>query len=100
MSKTICAISTAPMKAGVSVIRISGDDAENIIRKVFFKENLEPWGKIVPRKAHYGLVVNKGRVVDDVLMTFFYAPNSYTGEDTAEISCHGGILVTEAVLET
>lgn len=102
MSKTVCAVSTAPMKAGVSVIRISGDDAENIIRRIFFKNNpdsLEPWGKIVPRSAHYGLIAVDGKIIDDVLMTFFPAPNSYTGEDTAEISCHGGVRVTAMVLD-
>src|SRR5690625_3396052 len=51
--------------------------------------------------VHFGKIVNKeGRVVDEVLATLFRSPKSYTGEDTVEISCHGGVLVTQAVLET
>src|SRR5690625_5599763 len=50
--------------------------------------------------VHFGKIVNKeGRVVDEVLATLFRSPKSYTGEDTVEISCHGGVLVTQAVLE-
>ena len=96
---TIAAISTPPGKGGVAVIRISGRDAGAILDKMFL-----PMGKTSPknspRRQIWGKILRDGECIDDGLATFFPSPNSYTGEDTAEISCHGGVLITEMVLET
>ncbi len=99
LEDTIAAISTAIGEAGISVIRISGKDAIKIADKVFRgKKKLE---EVKTHTAHYGSIVDSsGKVVDYVVATVFRAPHSYTGEDTVEISCHGGIFVTRKVLET
>jgi len=99
LEDTIAAISTAIGEAGISVIRISGKDAIKIADRVFRgKKKLE---EVKTHTAHYGSIVDStGKVVDYVVATVFRAPHSYTGEDTVEISCHGGIFVTRKVLET
>lgn len=92
---TIAAISTARGKGGVAIIRISGDDALEIaLRTVKIKAT-----DIVPRHAYYGNITRDGTIIDDGILTYFKAPSSFTGEDVCEICCHGGIYVTQAVLE-
>ena len=98
LSDTVAAISTPPGKGGVAVIRISGDDALSIAGRVFVSKSGVPVASFSPRMATYGKIVRFGEVVDDVVLTYFKAPSSYTGEDTVEISCHGGVLVTREVL--
>lgn len=94
---TIAAIATAPGTAAISVIRISGKDAIKIASSFFS-------GKVKSYKSHtvhLGKVLNKNNeVVDSVLLTVMLGPNSYTGEDCIEISCHGGTIVTQKVYET
>ena len=95
---TISAISTAKGKGGVAMIRISGADALSILKRVFL-----PFGKgecpFEPRKCYYVRIIRDGVSIDDVTATYFKAPASYTGEDVCEICCHGGLYVTQAVLE-
>lgn len=96
---TIAAISTAKGVGGIGVIRISGDDAIKIASKVFVPFNNST--KIIDMKgytAKYGKVVKNGEVIDEAVLLIFRAPYSYTGEDVAEISCHGGLFVTREVL--
>ena len=97
MFKTIAAISTPRGKGGIAVIRISGGETRSIIEQCFRpRRGAEA---LLPRRAVYGTVVDgEGKPVDDGILTLFPAPHSYTGEDVAEISCHGGIYVTHAVL--
>ena len=95
---TVAAISTPPAVGGISLIRISGERAIEIAAKVF-----HPFGstEVAKMKGHtcvYGKIVYGGETLDDGLLTVFLAPRSYTGEDVAEISCHGGIYVTRRVL--
>ena len=98
LTSTIAAISTPPGKGGVAIIRLSGPEAFRIARHVF-----RPRGKRqpeeAPRTAIYGDFIEGGTVVDDGLATAFPAPGSYTGEDTVELSCHGGVLITRTILE-
>ena len=98
-STTIAAISTPPGKGGVAVIRISGDDALSVAKKMFRPRVASGFDCIAPRKQVYGDILSDGEQIDDGLLTYFPAPNSYTGEDVVEISCHGGVLVTKLVLE-
>ncbi len=95
---TIAAISTPSGKGGVALIRISGADALRVAESIF-----SPRGKSEinrrPRVQVYGDIIHCGERIDDGMATYFPAPNSYTGEDVVEISCHGGILVTRLVLE-
>ncbi len=97
-STTIAAISTPPGKGGVAVIRLSGSEALTIAERVF-----RPRGKRTlreaPRIALYGDFLENGKAIDDGLALSFPAPSSYTGEDTVEFSCHGGVLITRTVLE-
>lgn len=91
---TIAAVSTPPGEGAVALIRISGPDSLRVLDKVFCGR----WGRPVPRRATCGEIVEGGAVVDQVLATVFRAPASYTGEDMAEIGCHGGILLAAHVL--
>ncbi len=100
---TIAAVSTARGKGGVALLRVSGNDAIRICEDVFSPRSGRPLSEIAPRMAVYGSIyikeANGKRVaVDDGIATVFYAPASFTGEDTVEITCHGGILLTETVL--
>jgi tRNA modification GTPase len=99
MDETIVAISTALGNSGLGVIRISGGDAERIAA-LFFKPNSTS-GKFVHQKSAVGrwLGVN-GEELDEVVVTLFRAPHSYTGEDTIEISGHGNPLVLRRIVET
>ncbi len=95
---TIAAISTPPGKGGVALIRVSGPEAFAITSRVFRPRGAKaPWEK--PRYAVYGDFLADGAVIDDGLVTAFPAPASYTGEDTVELSCHGGVLLTRTLLE-
>lgn len=94
MSTTIAAIGTALSNSGISIIRISGNDSLNIVNKIFKSKS-----KLEPNKIVYGKIVNNGDVLDDVLVSYFKAPHSYTGEDICEINCHGGNEITKEILE-
>ena len=94
----IAAIATPVGEGGIAVIRISGNEAIEKVQGCFKGKDLT---NVDSHTVHFGRIVKKdGRVVDEVLATVFRSPKSYTGEDTVEISCHGGVLVTQAVLET
>ena len=96
LNDTIAAISTAHGKGGVAMIRISGENALEVCKRVVrTKAN-----SIEPRKCYYGEILRQGEVIDDGIMTYYKAPHSFTGEDVCEICCHGGIYVTEAVLQS
>ena len=97
--KDICAVSTPLAEGGISVIRISGDNAVCIAAKVFKPLPCKSVENMAGYTCAYGKIVDKnGREVDDGVLTVFRAPKSYTGENVCEISCHGGIYVTKKVL--
>ena len=87
LNSTVAAISTARGKGGVAVIRISGDSALEVALRVVRTKTKN----IEPRKCYYGEILRDGDVIDDGILTYFKAPNSFTGEDVCEICCHGGI---------
>jgi tRNA modification GTPase len=93
-SETICALATAPGGA-LGIIRVSGSQSLEILSRVFSKDlsNAEP------NTIHYGHIKADKEVVDEVLVSVFRAPHSYTGEDSAEISCHGSRYILNKVLE-
>ena len=99
LTQVIAAVSTPPGKGGVAIIRMSGDGAFEIAERVFFPISGRKFSEYEPRFQVYGHIIEDGERIDDVLATRFPAPHSYTGEDTVEIGCHGGILVTRTVLE-
>jgi tRNA modification GTPase len=96
--KPIAAIATAPGEAGISVIRVSGKDCFNLVNPLFKAKDLT---SVPGHTIHFGKLRNlRGEVVDELLISVFKSPHSYTGEDTLEISCHGGVLITREVLST
>ena len=96
---TIAAVSTPPGKGGVAIIRISGPDALRIGAEVFRPASKRNFEEAIPRMQIRGDIYYGAEMIDDGIATYFKAPASYTGEDTVEIACHGGILVTKTVLE-
>ncbi|MCD8311959.1 MAG: tRNA uridine-5-carboxymethylaminomethyl(34) synthesis GTPase MnmE [Firmicutes bacterium] len=99
INETVAAISTPHGTGGISVIRVSGEDAVNIASRVFVPASGKPLLASEHARARYGKIYSRGKVIDDGIAVVFYAPHSYTGENVVEISCHGGILVTNRVLE-
>ncbi|HSW86298.1 MAG TPA: tRNA uridine-5-carboxymethylaminomethyl(34) synthesis GTPase MnmE [Rhabdochlamydiaceae bacterium] len=95
--ETIAAICTPPGEGGIAVIRISGMHAIDVAEKIFSG----PVRKFQSHTVHFGNILDEnGNSVDDVLLLLMISPRSYTGEDTVEIHCHGGSLITKKVLET
>lgn len=98
-SDTIAAISTPHGKGGVAVIRISGEDAFSIAEKFIFPKSKKRFSDIKANSVFLADVKSPdGKTLDESLITIFRAPKSYTGEDVVEISCHGGILLTQNIL--
>lgn len=95
---TIAAISTAPGNAGIGIIRLSGDDCFKILQKIFKPKNK---GEIKGYTIKYGNIVKSenDEIVDEVLVSYFVAPKSYTKENMCEINSHGGIVVENQILE-
>lgn len=95
MSDTICAISTALGVGAISIIRVSGDEAIDIVNKIFDKD-------LTKKESHtinYGHIVYKGEIIDEVMVSIMKSPKTFTKEDTIEINSHGGVAVTNKVLE-
>ncbi len=99
LNAVIAAVSTPPGKGGVAIIRVSGEGAFEIAERIFVPKGKRKIFDYPPRHQIYGDVVYKNRRLDDGMLTFFPSPASYTGEDTVELSIHGGVLVTKRVLE-
>lgn len=91
---SICAISSPPGKGGVALIRISGLNSILIVDKIFSKSINESKGY----QIFYGKIISQGEHIDDVLVTVFKNPQSFTGEDTVEINCHGSIFIQQKIL--
>ena len=99
MSKTIAAIATGMTGAGIGIVRISGDNAIAVADKIFEAKSGIKLSDAKTHTIHYGHIVSDGQVLDEVLVSVMKGPHSYTGEDTAEINCHGGLFVVKKVLD-
>ncbi len=95
---TVCAVSTPFGRGGIAVLRVSGKDAVSIAGCVFSPGPGQPLSDLPAGQMVWGRIYAEGRQIDDGMAVCFRGPHSYTGEDTVEISCHGGILLTEKVL--
>ena len=99
-NETIAAISTAMSNSGIGIVRVSGEDAISIVKKIFVPyrsgKDIE---KVSSHTVHYGNIVENGRIIDEVLVIIMKAPNTYTRENVVEIDCHGGVLITKKILE-
>lgn len=96
---TIAAISTAVSNSGIGIVRISGDDAFDIINRIFRPVRDKDMREVPGYSIHYGNIVDDGQIVDEVLVMIMRAPNTYTRENTAEINCHGGVFVLNRILD-
>lgn len=97
---TIAAISTAPGIGGIGIVRISGEDTYKILNKIFKPKNQINIDEVKGYTIKYGYIINNNEIIDEVLVSFFRAPNSYTTEDLCEISSHGGVYIVRKILET
>lgn len=99
MEKSIVAISTAMGNSGIGIVRISGKETFDIIKKIFIPKNED--NNIKGYTIKYGNIINPKtyEVIDEVLVSFFVHPKSYTKEDMVEINTHGGIVVEKEILE-
>jgi tRNA modification GTPase len=97
---TIAAIATPPGTGAIAVIRISGINAFRICDKVFTPVLPGPsLSTRPPNTIHYGSIIDRGTVIDNVLLSIFKEPRSYTGEDLIEISCHGSLYIQQQILQ-
>ena len=96
MNDTIAAISTALGVGAISIIRISGDEAVNIVNKITKSKKID---KSSTHTIHYDFIVDNDKIIDEVLISVMLAPKTFTKEDIVEINCHGGIATTNKVLE-
>ena len=96
---TIAAISTAMSNSGIGIVRVSGPEAVNVVKKIFIPLKEKDLEFVPSFTLHYGNIVNEGEIVDEVLVSVMRAPHTYTREDVCEINCHGGVYVTKKVLE-
>lgn len=96
---TIVAISTAPGIGGIGIIRMSGENTYAILQKIFKPKQEIDFNHIEGYRIKYGYIMEQDKIIDEVLVSFFKAPNSYTTEDLCEINSHGGMYVVQKILE-
>ena len=92
---TICALATGSRLGAIAIIRVSGSEAINICKKVFSKNIAD----VKSHTIHFGTINNKVDVIDEVLLSIFRNPHSFTGEDVIEISCHGSVFIQQQILQ-
>ena len=97
MKDTICAISTPAGMGAIALIRISGNNAWNCIEDCFIRRDKKT--EIIPQKTYFGEFYDEQNLLDQVLITYFKSPHSFTGEDMIEISCHGSLYIQKRILE-
>lgn len=97
---TIAAISTAMADGGIGIVRISGDDALQVMERVFRPAKQKNMMDVDSHTAHYGFVYDGEKKIDECICLIMKAPHTYTKEDVVEINCHGGVTVMKKVLET
>ena len=101
MADTIAAAATAMTASGIGIIRMSGPDSRKIAGKIYrSKGGKKKIEEVSTHTIHYGFICDGDEVIDEVLVMVMDGPRSYTGEDTVEIDCHGGVLAMKRVLET
>lgn len=97
INDTICAIATAMTNSGIGIVRISGSEAIEKVNKIY--QGKVPLTQVASHTVHYGHIVYKEEIIDEVMVLVMKGPRSYTTEDTVEIDCHGGMLVMQRILE-
>ena len=98
-SEIIAAVSTAPGVGGIAIVRTSGNGSIELVDSVFRSKSLKKLADQKVNTIHFGYIVNEDEsVIDEVLVSIFRNPNSFTGEDSVEISCHGSIFIQQSIL--
>lgn len=98
---TIAAIATGMTNSGIGIVRISGDEAFDIIDRIYkSKTGKKKISEMESHTVHYGYIMDGNQLIDEVMVLILRAPNTYTRENTIEIDCHGGVLVVQKILET
>ena len=95
----ICAIATAPGMGAIAVIRLSGKGCIEICDRIFVSPSYKKLVDVLPNTIHFGKIVNKEELIDEVLISVFHAPHSFTLEDSIEISCHGSVYIQQRILQ-
>lgn len=95
----ICAVSTPPGCGGIAVIRLSGEGCIRLAEMVFFSPSGKKLSGFPPKTIHFGEIRSGNTTIDEVLVSIFHAPHSYTGEDTIEITCHGSTYIQQQILQ-
>lgn len=95
---TIAAISTGMSNSGIGIVRISGTDALQIIDRIY--KGKEVLSQVPSHTIHYGFIKDGDETIDEVLVMIMLSPRTFTGEDTVEINCHGGVYVVKRILDT
>jgi len=96
---TICTISTKKGEGAIAIIRISGEKSINICYNIFSSKRIKKENDFKANTIYFGKIKKKNKVIDEVLLTYFKAPKSYTGEDVIEISCHGSEYIQNAIIQ-
>ncbi len=97
---TIAAIATGMTNSGIGIVRVSGSEAFSVIDRIYRSKTNKILSKAQSHTIHYGYIYDDEKLVDEVMVSVMRAPKTYTGEDTVEINCHGGLFIVQKVLET
>lgn len=98
-TETIAAIATSLSESGISIIRISGEQALSVADKIVVTKSGKKVSEFKTHTIHYAHIMDGETIIDEVMVSFMKAPNSFTAENTVEINCHGGVLVTKKILQ-
>ncbi len=98
MKETIAAVATAPGEAGIGIIRISGPEAPEILKKIFLYKSGKSLEEIEPRRMIFGGIYDEKGLIDEAMVVYMKAPHTYTGEDVVEIQCHGSPVILRQIL--
>ena len=96
---SIVALSTPPGVGAIAIVRVSGEDSIKICDKIFIYKKSNKLSDQKSHTVHFGKIINNNNVLDEVLVTVFKAPHSYTGENTVEISCHGSNFIQQKLID-
>jgi tRNA modification GTPase len=98
-SDMICAISTPPGMGAIAVIRLSGEGCIALVERIYKSPAGKQLQEAAANTVHFGRIMEKGEIVDEVLVTVFHAPHSFTGEESVEIACHGSVYIQQRLLK-
>ena len=99
VSDIICAVSTAPGMGAIAVIRLSGQGCIALVDQLYESPSGKSLQEAAANTVRFGRIVEKGKVVDEVLVTVFHMPHSFTGEESVEIACHGSVYIQQQILK-